>query len=586
MAKSEAKTECSRLATLANGIYRQIEKKPLELQNYYDFQVCIGEYRRLKKQTRDRADWSYECSRLEWTEENKEIHRLNRGLQDIIREAIKDGGSVVELWDIFSDSLLYEAPWDFEQYMLYIEIDRSPEDKFYQPRRKALKPIVDALQDIEDGELVELFISQPPRTGKSTLMLFFLTWEMGKHPLMSNLYSACSDTLTKSTYNGLMEILRDPLTYHWDKVFPNMPIVQTNAADETINILKRNRFPTITCRSIDGTLNGACDCSNIQLSDDLVTGIEEAKNKDRMVNLWQKVDNDFLTRAKTSAKRIWIGTRWSIYDPIGVRLELLSEDARFQDVKYKVVNVPALNDKDESNFNYDYGVGFDSEYYRQRRASFEHNNDMASWSAQYMGEPIEREGSLFTSGEFRYYNGSLPTDRPPDRVYCACDPAFGGSDYVASPCCIQYGSDIYVPGVVYDNGDKKKTIPLLANMIERFAIGIIQVEATKATESYAEELQKLLKRRGIYCTVVTKPAPSTMSKTDRIMDKAPDIKDHMIFLEPSLRPTEYQKFMENVFNFKIYSKKQHDDAPDSLSMAISMAFRSSQNRGHIFRRFF
>ena len=33
---------------------------------------------------------------------------------------------------------------------------------------------------------------------------------------------------------------------------------------------------------------------------------------------------------------------------------------------------------------------------------------MASWNAQYQGEPIERDGAVFSPGDFRYYNGVLP----------------------------------------------------------------------------------------------------------------------------------------------------------------------------------
>ena len=114
-------------------------------------------------------------------------------------------------------------------------------------------------------------------------------------------------------------------------------------------------------------------------------------------------------------------------------MELLQNDERFKTRRFAVINLSALDENDESQFNYDYGVGFSTEYYQQRRASFERNNDMASWAAQYMGEPIERDGALFTPDDFRYYNGELPTDVEPDRIFMAVDPAFGGGDFVASP---------------------------------------------------------------------------------------------------------------------------------------------------------
>lgn len=256
-------------------------------------------------------------------------------------------------------------------------------------------------------------------------------------------------------------------------------------------------------------------------------------------------------------------------DPAGLRMELLLNDERFKDRRVKIINLSALDEKDESQFNYKYGVGFSTEYYRQRRASFERNNDMASWLAQYMGEPIERDGALFAPNDMRYYNGELP-DGDPDRIFMAVDPAFGGGDFVASPICYQYGDDIYVHDVVYDNRDKKITQPLLVNAVLKHNTQAMRFEANKSTESYKEGVEQELRKRGRRLNITTKAAPSTKAKWQRIFDKAPDIRERMIFRESGKRSKEYNLFMQNVFSYKITGKNKNDDAPDSLSMAIDM----------------
>ena len=515
------------------------------------------------------------------------IHDMNRSQQKrIVKEVKKKGDNMADLIEVYKMSLKMEAPVDFDQYMLYMEFDRDPKEKFYQPRRKQLKPFVDAMQMLEDNKLDELFLSCPPRIGKSTLFDFFLTWQCGKHPLMSNLYSSCSDTVTKVFYTGLIEIMKDDYTYHWDKVFPESPIVKVNADSQTINCVQNNKFPTVTCRSIEGTLNGACDCSNMLISDDLCKGIEQAINKDVMGRLWQKVQNDLLTRAKQSAKKIWIGTRWSLIDPIGIRQEMLENDPTFKDVRWKVINIPALNENNESNFDYAYGVGFDSDEYKRVRAGFERNDDLASWSAQYMGQPIEREGSLFASGDMRFYNGDLP-DVEPNRIFMAIDPAWGGKDYCAGPVCVQYGDDVYVPDVVYTNEDKRKSIPEIADLIRKYSIRTVQIEANKMTEGYADELRDYLHNKGIKCTITTKPAPSRsgQSKEDRIVDRSPEIRNNFIFLGSGIRSKRYESFMNNVFSFTIVGKNTHDDAPDSLAMAADMVFKRGNAYASVFARF-
>lgn len=571
--------------TAAYKLARKIYGMAKDAQGYFDFLSAVENFQNDQRVRGYEADYSTEARKTDWSDQMAELHGLNREMQNRIREDMRNGGPIGDLFEAYSKSLLLEAPWDFEQYMLYVEIDRPPEERFYQPRAKTLRPAVQGMQALEDGELDELFLSQPPRTGKTTLMDFYATWEIGKHPDGSCLYSSCSDGVTKQFYLGLLEIVRDPFTYHWQKVFPNSPVVKVNAADQTVNCLRKTRYPSITCRSIEGTLNGACDCDNILMADDLCKGLEQAINKDVMAKLWARTQTDLLSRAKQGAKKIWNGTRWSLIDPIGCRIEMLRSEPKLAHVRWKEIVLPALNDQDESNFDWKYGIGFDTQTFQGIRAGYERNNDMASWNAIYQQQPIEREGSLFASGDMRFYNGILPKGDPA-RIFMAVDPAFGGGDFTAAPICMQYDETIYVVDVVYTNGDKRESIPALADAVVKWGVNTLQIEANKMTEGYADELQAFLRQNKIYCTVLTKPAPNNTSKEQRIFERAPEIRESFVFLEHGQRSKTYQLFMDNVFSFTIMKKNKHDDAPDSLAMAASMVFRYQNNFVHTFRRAF
>ena len=67
---------------------------------------------------------------------------------------------------------------DFDSYCIALEWYRSPEKRFYLPRRSVLKTLVDDLQDLFDGNLDFLGVSLPPRIGKSTLCIFFMTFKL------------------------------------------------------------------------------------------------------------------------------------------------------------------------------------------------------------------------------------------------------------------------------------------------------------------------------------------------------------------------------------------------------------------------
>ena len=492
-----------------------------------------------------------------------------------------------EFYDVYKMALLLSAPHNFDSYMQYLEIDRKPEARFYLPRRKQLYPVVKELQALADSEIMELFLSCPPRIGKSTLSLMFITWVMGRDTEYPNLYSSFSDTLTRAFYTGVLEIILDEDTYNYSKIFPGTKIARQNAADEILDLGRVKHYPSLTCRSLSGTLNGACDAERgIIIADDLLSGIEEALNPDRLDTTWAKVDNNLIPRGKEGTRFLWIGTRWSMQDPQGKRLELLQNDPHFKDYPYKYINIPALNEKDESNFDYKYGVGFSTQYYRRRRASFERTDDMASWLAQYMGHPIEREGTLFTAGGMRYYDGELPKDLDPDRIFMFIDPAWGGGDYVAGPVCYQYGeNDIYVADVVYNNGDKSVTQPLVAEKIIQHGVAAAEIEATRTTESYVEGVSEHLNREGYHTNLKSTTKNWTgMGKDARIKDKAPEIRQRMLFLSPGHRTKEYEMFLQNVFSYKFMGKNKTDDAPDSLAGAISMANRKVRPKAVVKRR--
>ena len=84
-------------------------------------------------------------------------------------------------------------------------------------------------------------------------------------------------------------------------------------------------------------------------------------------------------------------------------------------------------------------------------------------------------------------------------------------------------------------------------------------------------MDKLLRGAGRRINMTVKSASlSAMGKQQRIFDKRTDIKERMIFLQNGQRSKEYQLFMQSVFSFKVIGKNKHDDAPDSLCMAIAM----------------
>jgi hypothetical protein len=155
----------------------------------------------------------------------------------------------------------------------------------------------------------------------------------------------------------------------------------------------------------------------------------------------------------------------------------------------------------------------------------------------------------------------------------AVDPAWGGTDFVAAPILYEYYiggvREIYVTDVVYTDGDKNISRPLIVIAIIRHEIQSALFEANKTTEDYKDWIEERLMKAGYRLNITSRPAPNNQSKLSRIFDRAPEIREFK-FLENGKRSKEYQMFMQNLFSFKIKGKNKNDDAPDSLAIAVDM----------------
>ena len=267
----------------------------------------------------------------EWHGENKELRKK-------IGAAMRRGvGSVDKLNDIYWKSCLIDAPVDFDAFNLYLEKNRPAEKKIYQPRRKALMPFVEALQEAHDGKLDFISGSVPKRVGKTTIGTRFVLFREGNSPMSSSLCCGSGDALVKSFYSGMNEVLSDQEQYTYNEIFPDAKLVSTNADLKTLDLQKKTRFASITCRSIDGSLTGNTEANDggVLYMDDLVANEEEAINRGRLEFLWNKITGDLLGRW-VGGPIVIFGTRYSLYDLHGLTTYMPHMSLSQNDVENKV----------------------------------------------------------------------------------------------------------------------------------------------------------------------------------------------------------------------------------------------------------
>ena len=499
-------------------------------------------------------------------EDNFKIaHSYSKKIRGISTEWLRKTGSSA-MADLHRNTLLFDAKYDFDAYCRYLEWNRPKEKKFYEPRRKQLKVLADDLQDLYDDKIDFLSVSCPPRVGKSTICIFFMSFLMGNRPLVANVMSGHSDKLTEPFYRELLNIFTDTNTYNWHDIFPDVVLKGTSAKNETIDLNTNKRFPSFTARAVEGTLTGAVEIGKggLLYLDDLVKDLEESMSPDRLQKKYDAYLNQLKDRKKDGAKELMVGTRWNVLDPIGRVQQQYADNPRY---RFRVM--PALNEDGESNFDYLYGLGFSTEYYLDMKDSI----DDATWCAKYMGDPYIREGVIFPKESLKRYF-EIPSEEP-DAIWAVCDPAQGGGDQTVLPIFYQYGDEHYLVDIVCSDALPDVTDELCADKLVFYKVRRCQYESNAAGTRTATNVQEKVKSKGGITKITTRH--NQKNKVTRIISNSTWVKEHIFFKDDSVidKGSDYAKALRLLTMYAATGHvREKDDVPDVLSQYADFAIDS------------
>lgn len=460
--------------------------------------------------------------------------------------------------ELYWKFLLWEAPWVFESYLLYLEKNRIDREKFYEPKKEQLNKhgLIQAMQDLEDDKLDLLSISMPPGTQKSTMLKFFSSWVIGKHPDDYNLFFSHSGDITRMFYDGVLDITTNNEEYTWSEIFPKVRLKSTDAKREQINFKSYKPFPNLQCSSVGAKNAGKVRCNRYLFCDDLIGGIEEALSKQRLDKLWSIYSVDARQRKlNQDVKEIHISTRWSVWDIIG-RLKQLYHD----NDRCRFIAIPDIDPvTGKSNFDYKYN-GMTAEFFHDQELAM----DDVSYRCLYKNEPIEREGLLYHEDDLKRYL-ELPLQKP-DAILSIADTKNKGTDYFFQPVLLKYGEDYYLTDCICsDESDYEVQYSRAVQLVIDNDVEALHVESNNGGDRVAFEISKRLKDAGKYCNVTQDF--TTANKETKIIIYAPWVKEHIIFRDKSLykQKDDYGVMMSQLLSYSMVGKNQHDDVCDGLA---------------------
>lgn len=512
------------------------------------------------------------------------------GIWDLEKYA-QDNDEEYPLIDKWYKTLKTESYYDFESFMFYMERKRHYSKRFYFPRRHTLKIVVNDLQDLENRIIKFYGLSMPSRVGKSTICIFFLAWVSLRRPNSHSAMGGHSGILAKGFYKELMNLFTteeytfSELFYFWNPEYANKPLVTDKSADEfTITLGNPDRFATVTCRGIDGTWTGAVDVSKdgYLYVDDLVRDREHSLSPMRMENTYQEYLNKMVDRKNDGARELMVGTLWNVLDPLERMRKQYENDSQ-----YRFRRIPALDENDESNFNYEIN-GFSTAYYRDMREKL----DKAEWMAKFMQKPYVREGLLFPDNELRFFNGDFDDEleNKERKVIALCDPAFGGADNLSMPVCADFGGkQKYIIDWVYKKGTQAVTVPLVVAAVKKHYITELHIEQNAGGKLMTDSIKTEMKKQNVYfCRIIPYYANTKLPKEEKIKGYSDRVKETFIFLmsrqylaiddRPTyIRTQMYQDAMDEFTMYTSEGKNPHDDASDSITqLAIVIDKKATQ----------
>lgn len=536
--------------------------------------------------------------------ENKdEYKKYSDYVKDVSLKQIDNKVKMADSWEsLYWEMLQVEAFWYFDSFLHFMERKRPFEKKFYEPRAKKLKEVIDDLQNFEFNQEQRLYaLSLPARVGKSTTMVFFDAWHILRHPLSHNAMGTHSGMLADHFYKESLDLF-ETNEYCFKELYsffqPDKKYIEDKSAEKmTISFATKGDFPSCTFRGIDGSWTGAVDISGgtdvikddwgILFVDDLIRDRTHSLSPKRMNDTFSEMLNKMFDRLNDGAKVMLIGTLWNVLDPIKRLEEMYANDPR-----YVFRKIPALNEHGESNFDYDV-KGFSTQYYQEMKDRLVRAGNEAEWMAKYQQAPYVREGILLPLDQLGYFNGILPQGHK-YRFSVNCDVAFGGGDSVSMPIGIHDLTDdlIYIVDWYFNSSGVAVTVPGVVDMIIKHGIKNVTFEANAGGQLYASKVQEELKSRGYLCACDSVRAPNNASKEDKIKACEGVIRQKFRFLDGTKhnsdeigeeiacyeRSAQYERALEEMSTYVTIGKNLHDDAIDSISQVAERVFDTLQRR--------
>ena len=423
---------------------------------------------------------------------------------------------------------------------------------FYKAEREYLVNLCGAFQDFYESDDTVMIVNLPPRHGKSRTASLFVEWALGRNnqeKIMTGSYNETLSTMfSKNVRNGIQEEKADLLKPVFSDVFPGVRIKHGDGAMNLWSL--EGGYNNYLATSPTGTATGF-GCS-LMIIDDLIKTAEEAHNETVLEKHWAWFTDTMLSRLEEGGKIIIIMTRWASGDLAGRALDYYTE----QGAKVRHISLKALRD-DGSMLCSD--ILSRESYEAKKRAMGE---DIAS--ANYQQEPIDLKGKLYAG--FKTYT-KLPADERGNLlftgIYCYCDTADEGSDYLCNIIWGDYQHQAYILDVYYTKAGMEVTEPETARRIFESKVNRGRIESNNGGRAFARNVIRILTERYRSNRTQITWFHQSKNKAARILSNSTWVMEHVYY--PVNWRDRWPEYYAAMTKYQREGKNAHDDAPDATT---------------------
>jgi predicted phage terminase large subunit-like protein len=392
-----------------------------------------------------------------------------------------------------------------------------------------------------------LFISMPPRHGKTRTLTNFIAWVLGNKNSAKFLYTSYNDSTASDTSRYIRDTIQRKSTSPASVVYHDIFTAKLQNDNKAVQkwALEGQYFNLIAAGREGSVTGKGCDMLVI---DDPVKSARDAMSEVESEATWDWFRGTLLSRVEEGGKLLINHTRWPRKDLIE-RLK-----TRYAGKK----NKPYYELVMKAHLGEQHMLCPDLlTYYRYEQMS--ELMDDAIFLANYQQEVTDMHGQLYKKFSTYYVT---PTEFEERRGYC--DSADKGDNYLCSIVGKYSNGYLFVEDVVYTQERVEHTEQMVVNQLLLYEVDYYKVESNNGGRGFALAIEDMVSKAGGRTYIDWEVSSS--NKETRIITNSGMVQTRLLF--PKDWKERWPVFYEHLSGYMRTGKNKFDDAPDCATMAV------------------